>query len=116
MKRLEAQFKSMENKGELAPSESRRWTRIDDYLGAMARRRTARHKREASRRTQPEHPLALLSTVPFAALLAGLAVLAAAIMVAAWPGSQPQPTIAQVQHEQGVAPRGWLQEAEKQFH
>ena len=37
----------MKNKGELAPPELRRWTRVDDYIGAMARRRTERRKREA---------------------------------------------------------------------
>jgi hypothetical protein len=41
-----------------------------------------------------------------------------AIMVAAWPGSQPQPRAkAQLaQHEPGTAPKGWFQEAQKQFH
>jgi hypothetical protein len=107
----------MKNKGELAPPESRRWTRMDDYLGAMARRRTARQSREPRRvRTQPEAPRLLLSTIPFLALMGALAILAVAIMVLAWPGAQPQ--LAQqrpVLHEQGVAPKGWLQEAEKEF-
>ncbi len=108
----------MKNKGELAPSESNRWTRIDDYVGAMARRRTARRSREPILRTQPAEPRALLSTVPFVGLLAALAVLAASIMIVAWPGSQPrpQPQPQLVQHEKGIAAKGWLQEAEKQFH
>ncbi len=105
----------MKNKGELAPPEPRRWTRADDYLGAMARRRTARRKREGASRTQPESPRLLLSTIPFLALIAALAILAVAIMVIAWPGSQPQPKRQLAQREQGVAPKGWFQEASKDF-
>lgn len=105
----------MKNKGELAPPEPRRWTRADDYLGALALRRTARRKREAPRRTQPESPRLLLSTIPFLALIAALAILAVGIMIVAWPGSQPQPPPKPIPHEQGVAAKGWFQEAEKDF-
>jgi anti-sigma factor RsiW len=105
----------MKNKGELAPPESPRWTQADDYLGAMARRRTARRQREPGRRTQPESPRLLLSTIPFIALIAALAILGIGIMIIAWPGSQPQPTPKPVPHEQGVAAKGWFQEAEKDF-
>jgi anti-sigma factor RsiW len=105
----------MNNKGELAPPEPRRWTRADDYLGAMARRRTARRQREPEARTQPESPRLLLSTIPFLALLAALAILAVAIMVLAWPGSQPHASHKPAPREQGVAPKGWFQEAEKDF-
>lgn len=107
----------MKNKGELAPPEPRRWTRADDYISAMARRRTARRKREPRGRTQPESPRLLLSTIPFLALIAALAILAVGIMIMAWPGNQPQPksTQQQVAREQGVAPKGWFQEAEKDF-
>lgn len=105
----------MKKKGDLAPPESRRWTRADDYVAAMARRRTARRSREPGPRTQPESPRLLLSTLPFLALIGALAILAVAIMIVAWPGSQPKPTRKSAVHEQGVAPRGWLQEAEKDF-
>jgi hypothetical protein len=106
----------MKNKGELAPPEPRRWTRVDDYLGAMARRRTARRRREWNPRTQPEAPRLLLSTIPFLALIGALAILAVAIMVVAWPGAEPQLAQQRVpQRQQGVAPKGWFQEAEKQF-
>ena len=105
----------MKSKGELAPPEFPRWTRADDYLGALARRRTARRKREGATRTQPENPRLLLSTIPFLALLAALAILAVGIMVIAWPGSQPIPAQRQAEREQGVAPKGWFQEAEKDF-
>jgi hypothetical protein len=99
----------MTNKGELeSPSATRAWTRADDYLGVMARRRTARRKREAGPRTQPETPRMLLSTIPFLALIAALGALGVAIMVIAWPGSQPQPKPRPVAHEQGYAPPGWL--------
>ena len=106
----------MKNKGELAPPELRRWTRADDYLSALARRRTARRKREGDQaRTQPETPRLLLSTVPFLALIAALAILGVAIMITAWPGSHPQATHPPEQRELGVAPKGWFQEAEKEF-
>jgi len=94
-----------------------KWTCPDDYLGAMARNRTFRRGRRAGERTEPESPRLFLSTVPFLALLALLGVLAVAIIVTAFPGSQPQakspplPT-----REQGVAPRGWFQEAQREFH
>ena len=105
----------VKHKGELAPPQPRRWTRADDYLGAMARRRTARRKREAGARTEPESPRLLLSTIPFLALIAALAILAVAIMITAWPGNQPQPAQKSVVREQGVAAKGWFQDAEKEF-
>jgi hypothetical protein len=106
----------MKNKGELAPSESGRWTRADDYVSALARRRTARRKREGNPgRTQPETPRLLLSTVPFLGLIVALAILGVAIMITAWPGGHPQASHPPLQHEQGVAPKGWFQEAEKEF-
>jgi hypothetical protein len=55
--------------------------------------------------------------LPFLALLGLLGVLAAAIIVAAFPGSQPQQKAPQLaQREQGVAPKGWFQEAQREFH
>ena len=108
---------AMKNKGELAPPEPQRWTRADDYLGVMARRRTARHRREPRPpRTQPEAPRLLLSTIPFLALIGALAILAIGIMVAAWPGAQPQHAQHPAQPEQGVAAKGWFQEAQRDFH
>lgn len=106
----------MKNKGELAGRESQRWVSADDYIGALARRRTERKKREPSfTRTQPEAPRLLLSTVPFVALIGALAVLAVAIMVVAWPGGRPKPAAHAAAHQQGVASKGWLQDAEKEF-
>ena len=98
-------------------SPAGRWTRSEDYVEALARRRTFRRSREKQRRSQPEAPALLLSTLPYVALLALLAVLTLGIMIAAYPGAQPQmkapPT---PMKEQGVAPRGWLQEAQREFH
>jgi len=106
----------MKSKGDLAPAESHRWTTPDDYLGALARRRTERNKREPRlKRTQPEAPRLLLSTVPFLALLVALGVLAVAIMITAWPGSQPQPRPQVQRHEAGVASKGWFQEAQREM-
>jgi hypothetical protein len=98
-------------------SQAGRWTRPDDYLEAMARKRTFRRGRQAKDRTQPESPRLFLSTLPFLALLALLAVLAVSIMVAAFPGTQPQQKPSEpAQKVPGVAAKGWFQEAEKEFH
>jgi len=59
----------------------------------------------------------LLSTIPFLALIGLLAILAVAIMVLAFPGTQPLPRPkAAPHHEQGVAQQGWFQEAQKEMH
>lgn len=98
-------------------SPAGRWTRPEDYLGAMARKRGFRRHRNTSERTEPDSPRLLLSTLPFLAMMALLAVLAVAIMVAAYPITQPHQIAAPaVQREQGVAPRGWFQEAQREFH
>jgi ferric-dicitrate binding protein FerR (iron transport regulator) len=94
----------------------RAWTRVEDYFTALARRRTARRKREPITRTQPETPRFSLSTLPFLVLIAALFVIAAAIMVAAWPGAWPEQKAAPAAHELGRAERGWFQEAEKEMN
>ena len=108
----------MQGKERIAsPAPERAWTRPEDYIGALARKRTFRRARERQQRTQPEAPQMLLSTLPFLALLLFLAVLGAAIIVTAIPGTHPQPRPKQAAaKEQGVAQRGWFQEAQKQFH
>ena len=98
-----------------SPRES--WTRPDTYIGAMARKRSYRKAREDKPRSQPVAPQAWLSTIPFAAILAVLAILTAAIIFVAFPGAQPTPKAEQpVAHQQGIAPPGWFQKAQKQFH
>jgi hypothetical protein len=102
-------------KERLAESRPEKWTRANDYVAAMARKRAARPPHKA--RSEPEAPRALLSTAPFLALIALLGILAVLIMIAAFPGTQPPPKAEQVAaHEQGVAPKGWFQKAQKEFH
>jgi hypothetical protein len=99
------------------PPPPRAWTRAEDYIGAMARKRSFRRARAERPRTEPERPALLLSTIPFLALIGLLAILAIAIMVVAFPGAQshlkPRQAAAR---EQGVAQRGWYQEAQKEMH
>lgn len=98
-------------------SPADRWTRPEDYLGAMARKRSFRRDRAGKERSQPESPRLLLSTLPFLAMVVMLGILGVAIMVAAFPLTQPHEKAAPVaQREQGVAPRGWFQEAQREFH
>lgn len=98
-------------------SPAGRWTRAEDYLGAMARKRSFRRGQGRPHRTEVESSRLLLSTVPFLALLSLLGILAVAIMVMAFPGSQPLAKAPELpQREQGVAQEGWFQEAERQFH
>jgi hypothetical protein len=54
--------------------------------------------------------------LPFLILLGALAVIAVGIMIAAFPGTQAQPRPKPPPREIGVAPKGWLKEAEQQFH
>ena len=98
-----------------APRASR-WTKPDDYIASLARRRTARRARETSSRTQPQAPRFALSTLPFVGLMIGLGILTIAIMIAAWPGSVAKPRAAIPQpKELGTAQKGWFQEAQREF-
>lgn len=108
----------MEPKPRVAdPAPEEAWTRPETYLGQLARKRTYRRSREGKGRTQPERPRLLLSTVPFLLLFGLLAILAVAIMIVAFPGNQPSPkTKTAAQREQGVAQKGWFQEAQKEMH
>jgi len=83
----------------------------------MARKRSLRRARRQRLRTEPERPRLLLSTLPFMALIGLLGILAVAIMIVAFPGTQPlQKQRADAAKEQGVAQRGWFQEAQKDMH
>lgn len=104
------------NKDEVASRRpSRSWVRAEDYVEALARRRTARRAlRRTQPRTQPESPRLLLSTLPFLVLMGGLAVLTLAIVAAAWPHAQ-RPAQERSAPEVGTASKGWFQDAQKDF-
>jgi hypothetical protein len=101
----------------LTESRGPRWTRADDYVTAMARKRTARRNRAAAGSGEPDTPRSPFGPWPFLILIVLLGVLGVAIMILAFPGSQPQhqPTPPGKQ-ELGVANRGWFQEAQRDFH
>jgi hypothetical protein len=102
------------DKPDLATANSRRWTHIEIYLEALARRGSARRRRFQGR-TEPESPRLMLGTLPFLLTIVVLAVLGVAIAVMAWPPSQPQFQPRPQQQELGTAQRGWFQEAQKEF-
>ena len=86
-----------------------RWERIDHYLVSLSRSRRLQRQRRPKPRSEPENPRALLSTVPFVALILGLAVVAFAVIVAAWPGRERKRAPVQPQErELGRAPPGWI--------
>lgn len=97
-----------------APADTRRWTRIEDYLVGFGWRKSALPP--LAPRTQPEEPRFILSTLPFLLLTVGLFAIAVTIMVLAWPGREPAPPAKQPPPERGVAPRGWLDDAKREFH
>ena len=93
------------------------WTRPDAYLVALAAKRNLRRAKQEPQRTQPERPRLMLSTLPFLVLIAFLAILSVAIMIIAFPANQPRSRPRQAPpREQGVAPRGWFEEAQKEMH
>jgi hypothetical protein len=108
----------MDDQPRALPVSAQRWTRIDDYVVGLARRRTARRAFQPAIRTEPENPRFWLGNLPFALLFAALVVMAVGTFVAAWPGhrSAAQSDDRPAAKELGVAPRGWLQKAEKEFH
>ena len=96
---------------------NRAWTRADAYVDALVRNHRSRGARRERRRTQPDKPRFMLSTLPFVALLALLAVLGVAIMIMAYPGNQPSPKPPHAApKEKGIAERGWFQDAQKEMH
>ena len=108
----------MKDKGDLTEGREP-WTRPDEYIGALARRRTARRSRgdRVRPRTQPEAPRFLLSTLPFLILFGALLLIAVGMMITAWPGGTSQPKKTEVaSREIGKAERGWFQEAKREFH
>ena len=98
------------------PERDEAWTKPDAYIEALAFKRTFRRARRGKPRTEPETPRLFLSTIPFLVLLGLLAILAIAIAVIAFPGNQPRPRPKPPAVQQGVAQRGWFQEAQKEMH
>jgi len=96
----------------VGPAE--RWVRIDAYLEGL-RRRVSRRSHRIAARTEPEAPRLMLSTVPFAVLIAVLGLLIVAFAVAAFPPSQPRFEPPEAKKELGTAPPGWFDEAKKEF-
>ena len=97
--------------------KSRAWTRPEDYWPPRRLRRRNSEKAVntfgSSRQDAgpPEEPRPLLGIVPYALLMISLAVLAAAIIVLAWPArTVPQAPALPVQSEVGRAEKGWINE------
>ncbi|WP_338501682.1 hypothetical protein V6R86_02215 [Sphingomonas kaistensis] len=98
------------------PDEKARvWTRPEDYWPPRRSRRSGRRSfksfQPAANDDEEAAPRPFLDVIPYAALMIGLAVLAAAIIVLAWPG-RPAPQPAQprepIEVEIGTAPKGWI--------
>ena len=107
----------MMDRHDVSESATGKWTHPDEYVAALARKRTARHQREPKGRpTQGGSPRFWLSTLPYLALIGVLAVLTVAIAIAAFPGAQPLPKVQVAAHQAGVAEKGWLEDAEREFH
>ncbi|HEX6218829.1 MAG TPA: hypothetical protein VFZ35_06105 [Sphingomicrobium sp.] len=95
----------------------RGWTGVESYLVALARRRTARHKREGRPRGRMdgEGPQPTLGTIPFLVMMAAFALLFIAIATLAWPvHEKAKPR--EAEREIGTAQPGWLDEAEQEMN
>ncbi len=67
----------------------RSWTRIEGYITNLNRRRiAARRRAKVAPRTEPQRADLMLSTLPYIALTIALAVIAASVIVLAWPGGR----------------------------
>lgn len=108
----------MKKDGLAPPTPARDWTRIDDYLTHMRRRdAVSRSKHRLKPRTEPEKPRFMLSTFPFAALIAIFGIMTVVVLVMAWPGNDRPSTRARpAVHELGTAAKGWMQEARREMH
>ena len=93
------------------------WTGVENYLVALARRRTARHMREGrpSGRMDPDEPRNTVGTIPFIVMMAAFLLLFVAIASLAWPRHEEPRRQVEV-HEVGTAPAGWLEEAEQEMN
>jgi len=107
----------MDDERVASPRAGHDWTRPGDYLTALARRRTARRSRAPNPENQHEATRFPVHMVPFVALMVVLAILVVATVLIAFPGNQPPPRAKSAEKaERGYAPKGWMQEAERDFH
>jgi hypothetical protein len=93
------------------------WTGVENYVVALARRRTARHKREGrpGSRMDPDEPRNTVGTIPFLIMMGAFLLLFVAIASLAWP-SREEPKPKEAEQELGTAPAGWLEEAEQEMN
>ena len=98
------------------PRSGSGWTRPDEYVAALARKRTARKSRDPNPKDQHEASRFPVHMLPFVALMIVLAVLAIATILTAFPGSQPQLKPKRPRATNGATPpRAGCKEAEKEF-
>jgi len=93
------------------------WTGVENYLVALARRRTARHKREGRphSRMDPDEPRNTVGTIPFIIMMGAFLLLFVAIASLAWPNHEEQKP-RKAEREIGTAPAGWMEEAEQEMN
>ena len=93
------------------------WTGVENYLVALARRRTARHKREGrpGSRMDPDEPRNIVGTIPFIIMMGAFLLLFVAIASLAWP-SHERSAAKKAEREIGTAPPGWLEKAEQEMN
>ena len=108
----------MKKDGLAPPPPARAGPPLHYYLVHRRRRAAAaRERRRLPPRTEPEAPRFMLSTFPYAALLAVFAMMTVLILIAAWPGREHAvPQVTHAQHEAGTAAKGWFQEAQRDMH
>lgn len=107
----------MDDKRLARTHSTRGWTQPDEYVAALARKRTARKSRRPDPKNQHEASRFPIHMLPFVALMLMFAILVIATVLIAFPGNPPTPKPRQLAgHEKGYAPKGWLEEAERQFH
>lgn len=85
----------------------RSWTRPEDYLDLdrLARRAAARQRERSSRPiSEAPNPRPTLGMIPFALLMAAMAVLAVMVMIAAVPGKNRAPARPAPAEQQAPAP------------
>ena len=93
------------------------WTGVENYLVALARRRTARHQREGRPHSRMDGagPAPTLGTIPFLVMMVCFALLIVAIASLAWPARE-EVKPRKAEKELGTAAPGWMKEAEQEMN